>query len=148
MSAPARPRLSLTGDGAARAAATLAARRPTPAPTVAPTASPAPANGINSLLTSAKALKATMVVDPAPFIGLAVPGGTDRVTLRIEVGGRVVHASLSTKAVRKAVAAIACGDVALVLSGRLAVGDVLEEAGLAAMPRTPSPKPPPPDAPA
>lgn len=56
-----------------------------------------------------KALKCTMVLDPAALVGLAVPEGQSRVTLHITPGGfnRVVTADIAAKSVRRAVAAVA-----------------------------------------
>jgi len=137
---PPRQRLSLVGASADRAACALAARLPA---TAAPP--PAPRQGVNTLATTAKAVKATLVIDGASLACPVAPDQQGRVLLQIDIAGRVLHASVSAKTIRKAVAAIAAAGgpaaVAVVVSGRLEPDDTLTDAGVIVQPR--SPKPPP-----
>jgi hypothetical protein len=89
--------------------------------------------------TTAKALKVSLVLDPAALTGVTIPDGTGRVTLTVRLPDRTVTADIAAKGVRRAVAAIAehgPDGVALVLSGRLD-GSAIAEAGLSAMPKAP-----------
>ena len=91
---------------------------------------------------TARALKCTVLLDPAEIEGLALADGTPRVQLRILVDGRAVTADVAAKAVRKAQAVIAehgTAGVATLLQGKLGLGDVLLEAGLVAQPKAPKP---------
>jgi hypothetical protein len=93
------------------------------------------------LKLNAKSLKATLVVDPAPFVGLVVPSGQAKFPISVEVAGRVIKADLNSKSLRRCVAAIqAAGPegVAVVLSGKPEGSDLLE-AGIAAQPKAPKP---------
>ncbi len=118
------------------------------AQSAAPASPPAPRQSSDGLVTTAKTIKLTMVIDGASLAGLVVPDGTGRVAIRIDVAGRTLRASVSAKTIRKAMAAIdAAGGpaaVAAVLSGRLEADDTLADAGLVVQPR--SPKPPAPEA--
>ena len=89
------------------------------------------------LRLSAKALKATIVVDPALLAGLAVPNGQPRVAFTIDVSGRAITGEFNAKSLRRVITAIAehgAENVVVVAQGRLA-GDVLEEAGIVAQPK-------------
>ncbi len=81
-------------------------------------------------ILNARALKCTIVLDPAEIGGLQVPT-TARVTLRISAGGRTYTADVATKSLRKAQASIAGADCAVFIQGKL-VGDAITEAGLVA----------------
>jgi hypothetical protein len=94
------------------------------------------------LRLKARALKVTLVLDPAAIAGFTVPNGVARVEFVVAVDGRKVTGSFSAKSVRKAVAAIAEHGpeaIALVLQGKLATGDVIEECGIAAQVKGPKP---------
>jgi hypothetical protein len=96
------------------------------------------------LKLQAKALKATVVLDPAALVGLVVPNGQAKFPVSVEVAGRVIKAELNSKSLRRNVVAIeAAGPaaVACVLSGKLE-GDELMEAGLQVMPKAPKPAEP------
>ncbi len=90
-----------------------------------------------------RALKCTVLLDPAELEGLALVDGTPRVQLSIRTAdGRTVTAEVVAKAVRKAKAVIAehgTAGVAALLQGKLSQGDVLAEAGLVAQPKAPKP---------
>ena len=90
-----------------------------------------------------RALKCTVLLDPAELESLALVDGIPRVQLTIHVAdGRTVTADIAAKAVRKARAVIAeygAAGVAALLQGKLGPGDVLLEAGLVAQPRAPKP---------
>ena len=86
-----------------------------------------------------KALKVTVVVDPAVLPGLVVPAGSAQTPVAVEAGGRAVKTRLNSKTFRRAIAAIAehgVDRVAVVVQGRL-VGERLEEAGIIAQPKMP-----------
>jgi hypothetical protein len=87
-----------------------------------------------------RALKASLVLDPAALAGVEVPNGLSKVTLRVAVPGKTIMAEVNAKSLRRTVAAIAAAGpngVAVVLQGKLEPGDVLTEAGIAAQPKTP-----------
>jgi hypothetical protein len=84
-----------------------------------------------TLRFSARSLQGTAVIDPAPLVGLIVPGGVGQVSFQIEIGGRKVRGGLSARSVRRAVLAI--GETPenfnAVIKGKLS-GDEFYEAGL------------------
>jgi hypothetical protein len=88
---------------------------------------------MNTLLTG-RALKVTVVLDPAEIGALAVPG-QPRVALRVNAGGRVVSAEVASKSLRKAISLIretgADGCVVL-LQGKLAADNAVQECGIVA----------------
>jgi hypothetical protein len=90
-----------------------------------------------TLNLTAGALKCTVVLTPAELLGVHVPDGAPRVTLRVRVDKRTLSASVAAKSVRRAI--VALGElgpesVAMVLQGKL-VGDTIEDAGLSALPK-------------
>jgi hypothetical protein len=88
----------------------------------------------------ARAIKATLVLDPVALAGVTVPNGQAKYSLHITVAGRTIAAELNAKSLRRCVAAIdAAGpeNVAVVLSGKLE-GNTLIEAGIAAQPKAPA----------
>ena len=90
------------------------------------------------LRLQARALKVTLVIDPAVLAGLDVPIGKPHVPFVIDVGGRRVTGRFTAKSLRKAVAAVAergVESVAVVVQAKLAVGDKLEETGIVAQPK-------------
>ena len=129
--AGARPPGSPVSFGSRRASATSpAAEATTPAESSEPI-----------VKAQAKALKCSCAVDATGFVNVSVREGTQRVTLNINIGGRVFTASINAKSLRKAVATIkelGPDNVIATVQGVL-VGDVIEGAGLAAMPKGPKP---------
>lgn len=100
--------------------------------------------GKHHMLT-ARAIKVTLVLDPAELVALADPT-TSRITLRVQVDGRVVSAEIAGKSLRKAKAAIAehgAANVATIVQGKLVAGDVVVEAGLVAQLKAPKAATPP-----
>src|SRR5206468_11551195 len=93
----------------------------------------------------ANTIKATIVLRPEDVLRLGEPlAGTSHVALTIAVAGRVLQVSLNTKGVRRARKTIqeaGPDGVACILQGKLALGDVLEEAGLSAQPKSPQVRP-------
>lgn len=86
---------------------------------------------------NARALKVTLVLDPAELALLADPS-TARTTLTIKVDGRTVTADIAAKSLRRAKAAIAQyggNGCSVLVQGKLAAGDVLQDAGLVAQPK-------------
>jgi hypothetical protein len=93
------------------------------------------------MILEAKSLKATIVLDPTAIARITVPNGQPKFALQIRVGGRIYTADLNAKSLRRAIAAIGEAGpdgVAIVLQGKL-VGDVIQEAGIAAQPKAPKP---------
>jgi hypothetical protein len=93
-----------------------------------------------------RAVKATVVLDPAALVGVEVPNGLAKVTLCILAGGRTITAEVNAKSLRRCVATIAENGpdgVAVVLQGKLEADDTLLEAGIAAQPKTPKATPAP-----
>jgi hypothetical protein len=87
-----------------------------------------------------KALKCTVVLDPAALSGLEVPNGMAKAPVSITASGRTLTAELNAKSLRRAVTAIATAggpdNVTVILQGILQ-GDVLLEAGIVAQPKAP-----------
>ena len=82
---------------------------------------------------SAKRMKVTVVLDANELLAVPAPEGKPRVVLRIGLPDRTVTADIAAKSLGKAQAAIheaGADNVALVLQGRLAAGDLIAEAGL------------------
>ena len=81
-----------------------------------------------------RALKCTVLLDPAEIQSLVLVEGLPRVHLKVcAADGRTVTADIAAKAVRKAQVVIAehgTDGVAALLQGKLGMGDVLLEAGL------------------
>jgi hypothetical protein len=91
---------------------------------------------------SARALKVTLVLDPAELVLLDLPDAQPRMTLRVRVPDRLVLADIATKSVRKAKAVITehgVQGIALILQGKLVAGDQIAEAGLVAQVKAPKP---------
>jgi hypothetical protein len=98
--------------------------------------------GNMELELESRALKASVVLDPAALVGVEVPNGLSKVTLRVAVPGKTIVAEVNAKSLRRTVAAIAAAGpngVAVVLQGKLEDEDRLTEAGIAAQPKTPKP---------
>jgi hypothetical protein len=88
----------------------------------------------------ARAIKATLVLDPVALAGVTVLNGQPQVSLHIAVAGRTIAAELNAKSLRRCVAAVdAAGpeNVAVVLQGKLE-GNTLVEAGIAAQQKAPA----------
>jgi hypothetical protein len=101
---------------------------------------PPTTNTRNCPMLIAKALKVTLVLDPAAVVAFRVPNGDLRTTITISVGGRTVTADLASKSIRKAITAIGehgVDGVACVLQGKLRADNTIDEAGLVVQPRTP-----------
>jgi hypothetical protein len=84
-----------------------------------------------------RALKCTVLLDPAEVEALVLVEGMPRVQLNVRTadGSRTVTADIAAKAVRKAQAVIAehgTDGVAALLQGKLGPNDTLLEAGLVA----------------
>jgi hypothetical protein len=85
------------------------------------------------LKVEGRALKVTTLLDPAPLIGVVVPNGLSKATLRVTVGGRTVTAEVNAKSLRRAVSTLAtegADNVAVLLQGKLE-GSAITEAGIA-----------------
>ena len=88
-------------------------------------------------ILNARALKCTIVLDPAEVAQLVAPDGKPRTVIAIRLPDRRVSADLNAKSVRKAVAAISehgPDGVAVIIQGKL-VGDTIAEAGIVAQPK-------------
>ena len=89
------------------------------------------------LVLNARALKCTVVLDPAEVVQLAAPDGQPRVAVAIRLPDRRVSAELNAKSVRRALAVIAehgPDGVSVIVQGKL-VGDAITEAGIMAQPK-------------
>ena len=92
------------------------------------------------LKLESRALKASVVLDPAVLADVVVPNGLAKVTLRVAVPDKTIVAEVNAKTLRRTIAAITAAGpdaVAVVLQGRLEPGDILAEAGIAAQLKTP-----------
>jgi hypothetical protein len=92
-----------------------------------------------TLKLTAPAVKCSLVLAPAALISVHVPDGVPSVAVTVQVERRILTASIAAKSVRRAIVAIGESgpdNIALLLQGKL-VGDVIEDAGLSAMPKAP-----------
>jgi len=88
-------------------------------------------------ILNARALKCTIVLDPAEVAQLAAPDGRPRFVIDIRLPDRRVSVDLNAKSVRKALATISehgPDGVATIIQGKL-VGDLITEAGIITMPK-------------
>jgi hypothetical protein len=130
-------RPTLTAPAAARAAV---AARPAIVPgrvtiEMPPKPPPPVRDAKGRLNLAARALKVTVVLDPAQVAEVTVPNGAGPQSFRIEVGGRRVSGQVNAKGLRKATALIAEHGperVAVILQGKLGADDVIEECGIVA----------------
>jgi hypothetical protein len=86
---------------------------------------------------NARALKCTVVLDPAEVAQLVALDGKPRVVIDIRLPDRRVSADLNAKSVRRALAVISehgPDGVTAVIQGKL-VGDTIAEAGIMAQPK-------------
>ena len=84
-----------------------------------------------------RALKCTVLLDPAEVAQLAAPDGKPRVVLAIRLPDRRVSVEINAKSVRRALATISehgPDGVAALIQGKL-VGDTITEAGIVAQPK-------------
>jgi hypothetical protein len=91
---------------------------------------------------AARTIKVTVVLEPQEVLAIPVPDGAPHVQVVIHATTRTLRAQLTAKGLRKAQAAIrevGPDGVAVILQGKLAASDALEEAGLSAQPRGPKP---------
>lgn len=88
---------------------------------------------------AAKAIKLTIVLDAVAVAAIVVPdGGRPRIV--VSAGGRRLTAELNPKTLRKTIATIrehGPDQVAVMLQGKLAAGDVIEEGAITAQVKTP-----------
>ena len=87
-------------------------------------------------ILNARAMKVTVVLDPAEVAQLVARDGQPRVVVAIRLPGRV-SADLNAKSVRRALATISehgPDGVSVVVQGKLS-GDVITEAGIMAQPK-------------
>jgi hypothetical protein len=86
---------------------------------------------------NARAMKVTVVLDPAEVAQLVARDGQPRVVVAIRLPDRRVSADLNAKSVRRALATISehgPDGVSVVVQGKLS-GDVITEAGIMAQPK-------------
>jgi hypothetical protein len=87
---------------------------------------------------TAKSLNITVALDPAEVAAVPTPPRKPGIGFRMKAPDRTVHALISAKSVRKAqrlIEASEAGGVLLVVRGQLIAGDVVANAGLAALPK-------------
>jgi hypothetical protein len=87
------------------------------------------------LQLAARSLKVILVIDPEPLAGRSIPDGLSKLPFSILTAGRTITGTLNAKSVRRVGKALAAGEHAVVVQGRLMSGDVLEDAGISAQPR-------------
>jgi hypothetical protein len=100
---------------------------------------PTDRNRTMSTALTAKSLKVAMALVSAAIRDVPVRNGDLRTVITIAVAGRVVFADLSSKSIRKAHVTLAehgLDGVQCVLQGKLAAGNSLADAGLAAQIKT------------
>jgi hypothetical protein len=88
------------------------------------------------LKLESRALKVTTLLDPTALVGVEVPNGLSKATLRVTVGGHTVTAEVNAKSLRRAVTTITTegpDSVTLLLQGKLE-GNVITEASIATQP--------------
>jgi hypothetical protein len=86
---------------------------------------------------NARALKCTIVLDPAEIAQITAPDGRPRVVIDIRLPDRRVSVDLNAKSVRRAIATISehgPEGVAVIVQGKL-VGDTITEAGMFSQPK-------------
>jgi hypothetical protein len=86
---------------------------------------------------NARALKCTVVLDPAEVAQIVTPDGQPRIVLTIRLPDRRVSVDVAAKSVRRALAVIAehgPDGVSVIVQGKL-VGDTITEAGIMAQPK-------------
>jgi len=95
---------------------------------------------------TARAIKISVLLNPTEILALRVPFDQQRVTLRVKVEGRELHADVAAKSVRKAIATIrelgSDGCVVMIV-GKLDADDAVLECGLSAQAKAPKPAPAP-----
>jgi hypothetical protein len=85
---------------------------------------------------TAKALKVTCILDPAEVAAITVPNGQARFPIVIEIGDESYRAELNAKSLRRVVKAAGEGECTILVQGKL-VGELIEEAGIAAQAKAP-----------
>jgi hypothetical protein len=94
---------------------------------------------------AARAIKLTVVLEAAAVAAIAVLDGV-RPRISVNAAGRRLTAELNPKTLRKTIATIrehGPDQVAVVLQGKLAAGDAIEEGAITAQVKTPKPVPAP-----
>ena len=92
------------------------------------------------LVLTAGSLKVTLVLDPEELATVPPPTGTGPVPFIAAAGGRFVGGTLNPKTVRRVLKTLSehgPAQVAVVLQGKLETDDMIAEAGITALPRTP-----------
>jgi predicted O-methyltransferase YrrM len=90
------------------------------------------------LRLAAKSISVSLVLDPAGLLGVTVPIGAAQVAFAIAASGRIVKGRFKAKSLRRAAAVIAergVENVAVIVQGRLAADDQIEDAGIAVQPK-------------
>ena len=90
---------------------------------------------------AARAIKLAIVLDAAAVASITVPDGV-RPRISVNAAGRRLTAELNPKTLRKTIATIrehGPDQVAVMLQGKLAAGDAIEEGAITAQVKTPKP---------
>jgi hypothetical protein len=88
-------------------------------------------------ILNARALKCTVVLDPAEVAQIVAPDGKPRVVIAIRLPDRRLSVDLAAKSVRRALVTIrehGPDGVSVIVQGKL-VGDTIADAGLMAQPK-------------
>jgi hypothetical protein len=91
-----------------------------------------------ALPLTAKSIKATLVIEAVQLLGVEVPNGLSQVPFVVTVAGRRIKGRLNAKTLRRAATVVTVNGgegVSVIIRGRLAAGDQLEDAGIAAQPK-------------
>jgi hypothetical protein len=101
---------------------------------------PVPIERHGRLALTSRAVKVTLVLDPAQLHGVTLVDSTRPQPFVVTVGERQLTGTLNPKPLRRVLATIrehGPDKVAVILQGKLEAGDIVAEAGVSAMVKTP-----------
>jgi hypothetical protein len=93
----------------------------------------------NPPVLNGRAIKLSVLLNPAEIITLVAPERQPRIRLQIKAGGRNISADIATKSLRKAISTLhenGADSCVILIQGKLGLGDVVEECGLVAQVKT------------
>lgn len=92
---------------------------------------------MHDIVVNGRSMRVVLPLAPENLMLIKLPN-EKRTRLRIQIHGRMIVAEIATKSLRKAIAVIAehgADGVAAFVQGKLAPGNIVEEAGLIAQPK-------------
>lgn len=95
---------------------------------------------MNEIVLKGRTCKVMIPLEHEALKGIRVPDDQRRMKLQIQLIGGKMTAEISTKSMRRAIAAIAehgSNDVAIIVQGKLTPGNIVQDAGLMAQLKTP-----------